>query len=63
LSSHLFLVFGSNLEFVPKNKYQMHFSGQSHSHLARWWAQPTLPLYFQDTKRDKIYQKKTPTGI
>jgi len=27
LSSHLFLVFGSNLAFDPKNKKQMHFSG------------------------------------
>ena len=27
LSSQLFLVFGSNLAFVPKNKNQMHFSG------------------------------------
>ena len=26
LSSHLFLVFGSNLAFAPKNKNQMHFS-------------------------------------
>src|SRR3989344_7548387 len=26
LSSHLFLVFGSNLAFDPKNKNQMHFS-------------------------------------
>ena len=29
LSSHLFLVFGSNLALVPKNKNQMHFSGYS----------------------------------
>jgi len=28
LSSQLFLVFGSNLAFAPKNKNQMHFSGK-----------------------------------
>ena len=28
LSNHLFLVFGSNLAFVPKNKNQIHFSGK-----------------------------------
>ena len=33
LSSHLFLVFGSNLAFDPKNKNQMHFSGQG-------WGKP-----------------------
>jgi hypothetical protein len=30
LSSQLFLVFGSNLAFAPKNKNQMHFSGSSY---------------------------------
>ena len=29
MSSHLFLVFGSNLAFDPKNKNQMHFSAKS----------------------------------
>jgi len=28
LSNQLFLVFGSNLAFDPKNKNQMHFSGK-----------------------------------
>ena len=29
LSSQLFLAFGSNLAFAPKNKNQMHFSGKA----------------------------------
>ncbi|HAG50782.1 MAG: hypothetical protein A2X87_03055 [Deltaproteobacteria bacterium GWC2_42_51] len=28
MSNQLFLVFGSNLAFDPKNKNQMHFSGK-----------------------------------
>src|SRR3989338_8051333 len=44
LSSHLFLVFGSNLAFVPKNKNQMHFSGLYHDKSKRNCSYGALSL-------------------